>query len=67
MKILTIDSASESFSVSIFDEDKVLSEVFLKRTGKQLTYLAKSIDYAFSMSGLDSFFWTRIFYRNKTC
>ncbi len=53
MKILTIDSASESFSVSIFDEDKVLSEVFLKRTGKQLTYLAKSIDYAFSMSGLD--------------
>lgn len=53
MKILTIDSASESFSVSIFDEDKVLSEVFLKRTGKQLTYLAKSIDYAFVMSGLD--------------
>lgn len=53
MKILTIDSASESFSVSIFDEEKVLSEVFLKRTGKQLTYLAKAIDYSFLMSGID--------------
>ena len=53
MKILTIDSASESFSVSIFDEDKILSEVFLKKTGKQLTYLAQSLDYAFLMSGLD--------------
>ena len=53
MKILTIDSASESFSVSIFDEDKILSEVFLKKTGKQLTYLVQSLDYAFLMSGLD--------------
>ncbi|MCQ2736436.1 MAG: tRNA (adenosine(37)-N6)-threonylcarbamoyltransferase complex dimerization subunit type 1 TsaB [bacterium] len=52
MKILSIDSALDTFCVSVSEDDSVIFETVCIRPRAQLKCLAGAVDNAFSMSGV---------------